>query len=59
MNALLHLLDETRVSARDEARAILRTFRGALASMSPRDRANIAAQSEEENIGYRRPGESD
>jgi hypothetical protein len=34
----------------NEARAILRDFRGALASLSAADRANIAAQSEEENI---------
>ncbi len=59
MNALLHFLDETRVTAREEANAILRGFRGALASLSPRDRANIANRSEEENIGHRRPTESD
>jgi hypothetical protein len=53
MTLLEHVYAEARI-ARDEARAILRGFQGALASMSFRQRADIAARSEGETIGQDR-----
>jgi hypothetical protein len=53
MNALTQRVGEPepRDEARDEARAILRGFRGALSSMAITVRARIASMAETETVG--------
>jgi len=45
MNGPLNNIDAMEVSELEEARAIMRGFRGALASLPGRDRADIATES--------------
>lgn len=59
MNGPQNNLDATEVSPREEAREILSGFRSALASLSVRERADIATRSPEENVGQRKPTGSD